>query len=571
MTESDYMKKFQKELKTMFRSEDKDFNWGIYRIMNQKNEEITKYIEKELPKIVEEKLSKLKGDFSQTIDEELKKLEQNLRNAGVDPNTSPKYKELLSQKKKGVSLKEFEEQIYNHLLEFFSRYYQDGDFINQFYFKDDTYLIPYDGSEVTLHWATKDMYYVKSSDQYQRFSFLTKDEKKSVLLKLVSREEEKGNQKGRDKHFIFDSLKWNDNELICNVCYASSNDEIKDLGKNKTERQIKLNEEIYVKIKEELGEHATGLDILKNIKKFQKRYVEDFFVHKDLKGFLESQMNIYINQEILNVDSLIDESGNFNEDLKIVAKVFKDICKNIIEKLSLLEKLKKKIWEKKKFVLDTNYVITLDKIKEFTSEEILEGIIDEILSSEKQIEEWQELFGFNIKNKNDLCEKKTYDGKIEYKKLPIDTRYFDDEFNWNLLSRIDNIDQKLNGLLIHSENWQALNLLKNKYENKVNCCYIDPPYNTENEEFLYKDTYKHSSWITLLENRISILTSLMNNNGLFFSSIDENERDNLNTLLGKHFDLNIGDIVIHRKRGRDNSARDVSKSHDYLLVNGISK
>ena len=76
MTEVKYMKKFQKELKTMFRSEDKDFNWGIYRIMNQKNEEITKYIEEELPKIVEEKLSKLKGDFSQTIDENLKKLEQ---------------------------------------------------------------------------------------------------------------------------------------------------------------------------------------------------------------------------------------------------------------------------------------------------------------------------------------------------------------------------------------------------------------------------------------------------------------------------------------------------------------
>jgi len=345
MNESGSLKKFQKELKVLFRSEDKDFNWGIYRIMNQKNAEITQFIDKELPKIVSEKITSLRSDFGSEIEQELSALEKSLYDAGVDPKTSPKYQDLLKKKKEGRSLSEFEDSIFNHLLEFFSHYYQDGDFINQFYFKDDQYLIPYDGSETMLHWATKDMYYVKSSDQYQRFSFQTPDEKKMVTFNVSVREEEKGNKKGTNKYFVLDAdnLEWIDNELVCSFKNIFETDKISDFGKNKTERQQALNEEIVKDISEKLGEHGKGLDVKKNLVKFQKRYVEDFFIHKDLKGFLEGQMNFYINQEIVHIDSFINDDGSFNDDLKIIAKVFKDICKNIVEKLSLLEDLKKKI------------------------------------------------------------------------------------------------------------------------------------------------------------------------------------------------------------------------------------
>ena len=62
------------------------------------------------------------------------------------------------------------------------------------------------------------------------------------------------------------------------------------------------------------------------------------------------------------------------------------------------------------------------------------------------------------------------------------------------------------GLLIHSENFQALNLLLEKYRERVKCIYIDPPYNTETIEILYKNDYQHSSWLRMMENRLLLAT-----------------------------------------------------------------
>lgn len=566
METSSSLRKFQKELKTLFRSEDKDFNWGIYRIMNQKNEEITRFIDVELPKIVEEQIEKLKGRGIKELDEKIKKIVEACAVIKENPEENEEYRRLMKQKKQALSVKDFEDSIYNHLLEFFSRYYQDGDFISQFYFKDDMYLIPYDGSEVSLHWVTKDMYYVKSSDQYQRFSFDTPDKKKIVTFKVSVREEEKGNQKGRDKFFILDEMEWNDDELICSFKNIFETEEISNLGRNKTEKQEKLNLQNAERIKKELGDYADGLDIVKNLVKFQKRYVEDFFIHKNLKGFLLSQMNFYVNQEILHVDSFIDDDGNFNEDLRVIAKVFKDIARNIIEKLDLLETLKKKIWEKKKFILESNYVITLDRIQEFCGDEFLKNLFDKILSNKKQIEEWRGLFGFDIKSINDLIDKKTYDGKIEYKKLPVDTKYFDEEFKWSLLSRIDDLDEKLDGLLIHSENWQALNLLLHKYDRRIKTIYIDPPYNTGSDEFLYKDNYRHSSWLTMMESRLNLGGELVEDTGVTFVSIDDNERYHFEKLASHLFGENnlIGPIIVQvNKGGRDYLP--IAKQQEYVI------
>ncbi len=571
MSESTSLKKFQKELKILFRSEDKDFNWGIYRIMNQKNEEITRFIDKEIPNIVEKKITELRKDFGKEIEVELKGLEKSLKDAGVDPKDSPKYQKLLQRKKEGRSLSDFEDAIYNHLIEFFSRYYQDGDFINEFYFKDDQYLIPYDGSETMLHWATKDMYYIKSSDQYKRFSFLTKDEKLSVVFNLSKKLEEKGNKKGsRDKYFVFDDIEFREKELICNIKYVDLNDEIKTLANKVDQRKEILDNEIISKLKEKLGRRVEHLDISKNLKKFKKRYVEDFFIHEDLKGFLEKQMNFYINQEIVHIDFFISDDGDFNDDLKIIAKVFKDICKNIIEKLFLLEEMKKKIWEKKKFILETNYVITLDKIQEYCGNKFLENIVDDIISNIDQKKEWEALFDINIKNSKDLFEKK-YDGSIEYKKLPVDTKYFSDEFKWKILSIIYNLDENLDGLLIHSENWQALNLVLEKYREKIKCCYIDPPYNTGSDEFIYKDGFSDSSWISMIKDRLSLSKLLLNDQGVLYSSIDDNEFENEHLLFNELFNKKKTDVFIWKKSGygRERKMKNVKtfrKDHEYVLT-----
>ena len=56
--------------------------------------------------------------------------------------------------------------------------------------------------------------------------------------------------------------------------------------------------------------------------------------------------------------------------------------------------------------------------------------------------------------------------------------------------------------MVKSENWQALNLLESKYKNCIKLIYIDPPYNTGNDEFIYRDNYRHSSWIAMMSDRL---------------------------------------------------------------------
>ena len=88
--------------------------------------------------------------------------------------------------------------------------------------------------------------------------------------------------------------------------------------------------------------------------------------------------------------------------------------------------------------------------------------------------------------------------------MVLDTAFYDENFKEKLIESIDNIDEKTDGLLIHSENFQALNLLQERYKNQVKCIYIDPPYNTSASEIIYKNNYKHSSWISFMFDRICL-------------------------------------------------------------------
>ena len=81
----------------------------------------------------------------------------------------------------------------------------------------------------------------------------------------------------------------------------------------------------------------------------------------------------------------------------------------------------------------------------------------------------------------------------------------------------------VDGLLIHSENWQALNLLQYTFSKRIKCAYIDPPYNTGSSKILYKNDYLHSSWLSMLEDRLTISNGLLTNDGVLCCAIDDGE------------------------------------------------
>lgn len=97
------------------------------------------------------------------------------------------------------------------------------------------------------------------------------------------------------------------------------------------------------------------------------------------------------------------------------------------------------------------------------------------------------------------------------------------------------MDNQTDGLLIHGENFQALNLLAEKYRESVKTIYIDPPYNTQSSGFLYKNSYQHSSWLTFIEKRLDIAKDLLRDVGLIVTAIDDEEQAYLAVLCDSVF------------------------------------
>ncbi|MGD9819550.1 MAG: site-specific DNA-methyltransferase, partial [Desulfomonilaceae bacterium] len=113
-------------------------------------------------------------------------------------------------------------------------------------------------------------------------------------------------------------------------------------------------------------------------------------------------------------------------------------------------------------------------------------------------------------------------------KLVLDTRFFDDSFKARLVASMENFDEQCDGLLIHSENFQALNLLQEKCRRTIDTVYTDPPYNKRKDgDFAYKDTFQHSSWIAMIYDRLVSVNRVLKDNACLFLSIDENEFNHL--------------------------------------------
>jgi len=121
---------------------------------------------------------------------------------------------------------------------------------------------------------------------------------------------------------------------------------------------------------------------------------------------------------------------------------------------------------------------------------------------------------------------------------------------------------------VHSENWQALNMLQEKYRERVKCVYIDPPYNTGSDEFLYRDAYQHSSWLAMMENRLRLAKDTMRSDGSIFISNDDNEQAALKGCMDFVFGLDnfVTQIIWQKKFSPQNDAKYLSDNHDYLTL-----
>ena len=113
------------------------------------------------------------------------------------------------------------------------------------------------------------------------------------------------------------------------------------------------------------------------LNRFAAKNTKDYFIHKNLKKFLSEQLDYFIKNEVLNIDTL--EKERFLDKHITRAKMVREIGEDIIDFLAQIEDFQKRLWEKKKFVLSADYVITLDKIKEYAGEKFLSDLKETIL------------------------------------------------------------------------------------------------------------------------------------------------------------------------------------------------
>ena len=542
------------KLKEIFQINRADLDFGIYRILNTRSAEIERYLSETLPRAVKQAFGDNQSEQVSGWKSELEQAKKQAQELGIDPAQSPKVQDLQNkiagaQKSTGDS----ETEVYRHLLTFFSRYYEDGDFISQRRYKGDTYAVPYAGEEVLLYWANKDQYYTKSGENFSNYRFTLADGR-TVFFRLNSADIAKDNRKDNDAKRLFTlataqtiERENEDGETeTIDIQPISQSENGKTLTIvfdykpfEKSAKQDKILEKdlqtllahdllqttwsaLAERCPTEKNPNRTLLE--KHLSDYTQKNTADYFIHKDLGGFLRRELDFYIKNEVMHLDDIQSAQAFAHIEAKLrMIQTLRTIAHEIIDFLAQLENFQKKLWLKKKFVASCHYLITLNHIPE--------KFYDAIFANPKQREQWQHLFAVKDLPSSDLI---LSDDANAY--LVVDTSLFPAEFQSELLTALsaefsDGIDEHINGTLIHSDNFQALNLLQARYREQVKCIYIDPPYNTGDDGFIYKDNFQSSSWLTLMENRVVLARNLLAKQSALFCQISDIENTNLNKLM----------------------------------------
>jgi adenine-specific DNA-methyltransferase len=386
--------RLQTTLRELFQLDQADLDFGIYRILNQRRAQVEDFLENNMPERVRAALQSNAAAGHDDLRKELQQLETTLRGAGVDPDTNAKVLDLRKQLGTSASLEAMENEVFSLLTNFFKRYYQQGDFISLRRYKKDVYAIPYAGEEVKLHWANHDQYYIKTGEYFKQYRFSVPGGK-WVNFELKEASTEQANNKaaaGKERRFRLceeDFVQVEGDTLRIFFVYEAL---------DKKSGQDELLKEAFERLAPALPA-AYQAELLrpmptdkqrdrtllhKRLKDYTARNTFDYFIHKDLGGFLRRELDFFIKNEVLLLDDLhLDDEHKYAAQLRTV-KALKAAATPVIDFLQQLEEFQKKLWLKKKFVVETNWCITLDRVPK--------ELYTEIAANAAQREEWKKLF-----------------------------------------------------------------------------------------------------------------------------------------------------------------------------------
>ena len=583
------LKELIAKLSELFELDKADLDFGIHRIIKSKHKQVREYLETRLPQQVETHLGKLAQQESASQLDELKEQvigafgDAAINEAGeineayANTPLGEKYQVVRESSAGAQASGKVENEVYSHLLEFFSRYYEDADFMSlrRRTAGRESYSIPYNGEEVVLHWANKDQYYIKSSEDLKDYTFTVpldskEDGKKGRVQFRLTRMDAVQNNNKASRIFQLDQeqeITATDDGLVIPFHFAEGKKRAKAA---ESEWEDSILEALPTPWKERLANEDvtyTGSGernvLQKHLRNYTRKNTSDYFIHKDLGGFLRRELDFYVKNEVMFLDDIENRpEGYLNCELRKI-KAIRAVAHDLIDFMKQFEDFQKKLWLKKKFVVETNWCITLDRIPE--------EFYPEIAACDAQREEWVKLFAIDEIG-GDLHEPKySVQLSVEFLKanptLLLDTKCFERSFAERIVESFNDLQTQLGSLLIEGDNFQSLNLIANRYANGIQAVCLDPPYNTGEDGFAYKDQYMHSSWATMMYSRFVLSRELVSDSGVFYVHIDDNEFQNLWHIMSSVFGKEnyLGSFVWKRRSASGMSSTPLSLDHEYIL------
>ncbi len=505
----------------------------------------------------------------------------------------------------------FKDELFDKLYSFFSRYFTESGsiYFNSTPFHNNIYEKVYtDEKDVILFWKTQMLYYVKTDRIFR--SLPVEFDGFKFYFDASKIESKKANEK---RSLIFDLNKVREDDTIV-------------FGVSYSERGTKTKQDEILKSLKKKGVAITEEQLERAFRVFEKQSEVDFFINKNAKAFLQEQFKLWSYQYFW------DGAKEWSAERINQLQILKDIAFKIIDFISQFEDELVKIWNKPKFVKNSNYVLSLKTLKKSIDDkeyviikkevyeklnyisEFRKDIVDTVREIYKQ--PLRKVYVSNVEIKNDLIKLeyiKVFDKEedrndylkknktekpvnidlfdrtkkiegyfasysssslvkeIDLEKIYIDTKYFSNEFKNNVLkclSKNYSLDKVINGYLIKSDNYQALNSI-NKFKNHIKVIYIDPPFNTEGSSYAYIDKFKDSTWLSMIQDRVQLAKQFLENDGSFYIHLDHNcnflARSLMDSIFNKEPDKEIIWNTGEALSGFKTQALNWIRQHDTIL------
>jgi hypothetical protein len=423
----------------------------------------------------------------------------------------------------------------DELLDWLAAHWEDGDFVPLPRHAGGAHPLSWDGRERLLHWATKDLHWVGLPEG--RPDLVVRAGPGRIALRIVAVTEDVPHQQkvvAADPPVAEDG-----DELVVRLA----------LGRAKG-KQLVADKKLMAAVRAaapERWQEALAEHLHPALLRFHRRAGE-LLVHRDLGATLRTSLHRRIRDGI-DLGALGGEDPARLAAAARRVQMLQRVGERVIRWLAGLEDLRRDLWRRMPLVRRRWFAVSLDQLPP--------DLRLEVAAAPAQQRAWAALHGDVGLPADDTL-------PADLLSLVAETRHLPADLAARVEAALDPTHS--NGLLVHGENRAALRLLRPALRGRVDLAYLDPPYNTGGDGFVYRDRYPEASWLTMMDERLAATIDLLGDAGALFVSIDDHEQAWLHALLeqrlgkGRH----QGTLVWKKKAGGASDTNGFATDHEYV-------